>query len=175
MVSVAISMLLAVTLLVAALAKLRDPAPFRATLRTLTGARAARVLTVAVPVTEALLALALIAGVGAAALGVLALMLGFTAVLGRLVVPCNCFGARSDARPAAARTRNLLLAAAALALLVWPAEALWHVPAGDLLAAATVVVGLVCVWQLLVALVGYRRTTSHPPTMTSFGSTDTMS
>ena len=56
-------MLLAVTLLVAAVAKLRDPAPFRATLRTLTGARAARVLTVAVPVTEALLALALIAGV----------------------------------------------------------------------------------------------------------------
>ena len=56
-------------------------------------------------------------------------------------------------RPAAARARNLLLAAAALALVVWPAEALWHVPAGDLLAAATVVVGLVCVWRLLAALV----------------------
>ena len=160
----AISMLLAVTLLVAALAKLRDPAPFRATLRTLTGTRAARVLTVAVPVTEAVLAVALIAGVSAAALGVLALMLAFTAVLGRLergVVPCNCFGARTDVRPAAARARNLLLAAGALVLVVWPAEAVWHVPAGELLAAATVVVGAICVWQLLVALsAGSLR--SHP-------------
>ncbi len=149
-------MLLAVTLLVAALAKLRDPAPFRATLRTMTGARAARVLTVAVPVTEALLAAALIAGLPIAAVAVVALMLAFTAVLGRIergVIPCNCFGARSDVRPAAARTRNLVLAAAALALLVWPAEALWHVPARDLLAAATVVVGLICVWRLLAALV----------------------
>ena len=133
-VSVAISMLLAVTLLVAAVAKLRDPAPFRATLRTLTGARAARVLTVAVPVTEALLAAALIAGVcRAAARG------GARAdarpsppcSAGSMRVPCNCFGARSDVRPAAARARNLLLAAGALALVVWPAEALWHVPAGD--------------------------------------------
>jgi len=157
----AISMLLAVTLLVAALAKLRDPAPFRATLRTLTGTRAARVLTVAVPVTEAVLAVALIAGVSAAALGVLALMLAFTAVLGRLIVPCNCFGARNDLRPGAARVRNLLLATGALAIVVWPAEAVWHVPAGELLAAATVVVGAICVWQLLVALsAGSLR--SHP-------------
>ncbi len=157
----AISMLLAVTLLVAALAKLRDPAPFRTTLRTVTGARAARVLTVAVPVTEALLAVAMIAGVSAASLGVIVLMLAFTVVLGRLVVPCNCFGARSDLRPAAARVRNLLLAAGALAIVVWPAEAVWHVPAGELVAAATVVVGAICVWQLLVALsAGSLR--SHP-------------
>ncbi len=150
-------MLLAATLLVAALAKLRDPAPFRATLRTLTGARTARVLTVAVPIAEALLAGALIAGVAGAAFAALALMVVFTAVLGRLErgrgIPCNCFGARSDTRPVAARARNLLLAAGALALIVWPAEALWHVPVGDLLAAATVVVGLVCVWRLLAALV----------------------
>jgi hypothetical protein len=145
-------MLLAVTLLVAAAAKLRDPAPFRATLRTLAGARAARVLTVAVPVTEALLAGALIAGVSVAAVGVVVLMLAFTAVLGRLVVPCNCFGARTDVRPAAARARNLLLAAGALALVVWPAEALWEVAAGEMLAAATVVVGLICVWRLSAAL-----------------------
>ena len=146
-------MLLAATLLVAAVAKLRDPAPFHATLRTLVGGRAARVLTVAVPVIEALLAVALIAGVSVAAVAVVALMLAFTAVLGRLVVPCNCFGARSDARPVAARARNLLLAAGALVLVVWPAEAVWHVPAGELLAAATVVVGLACVWRLLVAFV----------------------
>jgi hypothetical protein len=151
-VSTAISLLLAVTLLVAALAKLRDPAPFRATLRTLTGARTARVLTVAVPMIEGALAGALIAGVSAAALGVFVLMLAFTAVLGRLVVPCNCFGARSDTPPAAARVRNLLLAAAALALVVWPAEALWQVAAGEMLAAATVVVGAICVWRLSAAL-----------------------
>ena len=149
-------MLLAVTLLVAAVAKLRDPAPFRATLRTLTGARAARVLTVAVPVIEALLAAALIAGLPIAAVAVVALMLAFTAVLGRLergVIGCNCFGARTDVRPAAARARNLLLAAGALALVVWPAEALWDVAASDMLAAATVVVGLICVWRLFAALV----------------------
>ncbi len=56
---------------------------------------------------------------------------------------------------------NLLLATGALAIVVWPAEAVWHVPAGELLAAATVVVGAICVWQLLVALsAGSLR--SHP-------------
>ena len=157
---------------------MRDPAPFRATLRTLTGARAARVLTVAVPVAEALLAGALIAGVAGrpVALAVLALMLAFTAVLGRLERGRATASAR--AATCARRPRAPATCCSRPARSRWSCarRALWDV-AGDMLAAATVAVGLVCVWRLSPRSCGrpLAPDPSHPPTITSFGSTDTMS
>src|SRR4051794_23400651 len=148
----AVCLLLAGTLAWAGVAKARDPAPFRITLRALVSRDAARRLAIAVPALELALAALLVAGVAprlVAAL-VLGLLSVFSAALWRLGdVSCACFGATpSDG----GRARNGLLAAGAAFLVAQPAGALWGVAAGELAGAATVAAGLACVWQLGTAL-----------------------
>jgi hypothetical protein len=153
-VAAAVCLLLAGTLAWAGVAKLADPAPFRHTLRALTPAAGARRLAVAVPGLELALAGLLVAGPAprvTAAL-VVALLAAFTAALTRLgavSAACHCFGASASG---AGRTRNALLALAAVVLLVHPVGPLWHVGAAELAGAATVAAGLACAWQLTTAL-----------------------
>jgi uncharacterized membrane protein YphA (DoxX/SURF4 family) len=143
----ALCVLLAGSLLTAAVAKLRDPRGFRATLRAL-GAPDA--MAWAVPALEIALAAALAGGGGrAAAAGTIVLLAAFTLVLGRLGdVPCRCFGAGSDGDARAGQVRNLALGALALALVARPAAPLWDAGARELAGAATVAAGLTCVWLL---------------------------
>jgi uncharacterized membrane protein YphA (DoxX/SURF4 family) len=148
-VAAAVCLLLAGTLAWAGAAKAADPAPFRLTLRALA---APGWLVVAVPAAELALAALLVAGVAprVTAAVVVALLAGFTVVLGRLgPASCHCFGA-DDGR--AGRLRNALLAGAALALLAWPAGPLWQAGASELAGAATVAVGAACAWRLTLAL-----------------------
>ena len=101
-------------------AKLARPAAM-ATSFTALGVPAAPGVARAVPVVELLVAVALLAAPRAGALGALALLVPFTAVLVRAVAagsqaPCNCFGA-SRAEPVswADVARNVMLAGLALA------------------------------------------------------------
>ena len=102
------------------------------------------------PAAELALAVALVAGGGrAAAAAALAVLIAFTAVLRRLgSVPCRCFGAGGDGDPRAGQVRNALLGAVALALVVWPAPAIWDAPVRELAGALTVALGLTCAWLL---------------------------
>ena len=150
----AVCLLLAGTFAWAGAAKLADPAPFRVTLRALTSTAGARRLAVAVPALELALAALLVAGVapGVVAVLIIALLAVFTAALTRLgavSAACHCFGASESG---AGRLRNALLAAAAVALIAWPAGPLWHVSAAELAGAATVAAGLACAWKLVTAL-----------------------
>ena len=89
----------------------------------------------AVPVLELLVAVALLATPRAGAIGALALLVPFTAVLGRAVrtgsqVPCNCFGAaRADPVSAVDVVRNGLLVAVALPAVTAGAPVLPGAPA----------------------------------------------
>ena len=147
----ALCVLLAGSFLIAGVAKLRDRPAFAATLASL---RAPAELARALPVAEIALAGALVAGGGrVAALVALAALGAFTVALARLGrVPCRCFGAGADGDPRTGQLRNLLLAAAAAALAVRPAPALWDVAARELAGAATVAAGLACAWLLAAAL-----------------------
>jgi uncharacterized membrane protein YphA (DoxX/SURF4 family) len=161
----AVTVLLAATLTLAAIAKIRDPAPFRTTLRVALSDRAARAVALLLPPIELVLAIALVSGVAGSLVAALTLLLmvAFTAALWWLerralasragtLLRCNCFGSGGDGDPATGRVRNLLLAAGAAVLVVEPAGALWDVGAGELAGAACVAVGLTCVWQLAIAL-----------------------
>jgi len=162
-VSAAATLLLAVTFAAAAIAKLRAPQPFVATLTALVPARAARPLARAVPLAELALAAWLVSGVAprVAALATLAALALLSLQLRRLqadpgLPSCNCFGAGGD--PGGGLLRNALLALAALVALVWPVDgALWALPASDLAAAATVALGAACLWTLARAVVPLSR------------------
>ena len=150
-------LLLAGTLAVAAVAKLADRAAFRATLVRHVPAAPARWLAVAVPAAELVLAAALVAGVGGrlAPAAALLLLVAFSAALAR-GARCRCFGAAGDGDPAAGRARNVLLGAAAVALIAWPPGPLWATGTEELAGAATVAAGLVCAWSLARALEAQR-------------------
>jgi hypothetical protein len=154
-VAAAACLLLAGTLAVAALAKLADRPAFAATLGAVVPPQRARWLAVAVPGAELLLAVALVTGAGArvAPAAALLLLVAFSAVLAR-GVPCRCFG--SDTDPGAARVRNVLLGASALALIGWPPGPLWAIEPAELAGAATVATGLACAWLLARALEAQR-------------------
>jgi hypothetical protein len=156
--SAAFSMLLAGTLLLAGIAKLRDPDGLTVVLRrTLGHGVPARTLARLIAAVELVLAAALVAVAGspvpAAATAVL--LLAFSAALRvaddrapQALAACNCFGAAGDSPAAQALLRNAFLVAAAVAVALAPPGALWSVPADELAGAATVAVGLACVWQL---------------------------
>ncbi|WP_320672184.1 MauE/DoxX family redox-associated membrane protein [Patulibacter defluvii] len=164
----AVTVLLAATLILAAIAKIRDPEPFRESLRIALPDRSARGIAATLPIVELVLAAALVAAPAGtagriAALLVLGLLLAFTAALlwlerraasrrDGMLLRCNCFGSGGDGDPATGRVRNLLLAVGAAALVAAPAGPLWRVDAGELAGAACVAIGLTCVWQLAVAL-----------------------
>jgi hypothetical protein len=154
-VAAAACLLLAGTLGVAALAKLADRPAFQATLGTVVPPQRARRLAVAVPVAELLLAVALVTGAGGrgAPVAALLLLVAFSVVLSR-GVPCRCFG--SDTDPGAARVRNVLLGATALALIAWPPGPLWAIEPDELAGAATVAAGLACAWSLAHVLEAQR-------------------
>jgi len=157
-VSAAATLLLAVTFAAAAIAKLRDPQPFVATLSALVSPRAARPLARAVPIGELALAAWLLTGAAprAAALVALAALALFSLQLRRLkadpgLPSCNCFGGGGD--PSGGLLRNALLALAAVVALVWPVDgAVWTLSASALAGAATVALGVVCAWTLGRAL-----------------------
>jgi uncharacterized membrane protein YphA (DoxX/SURF4 family) len=157
--SQAVMLVLAATFAVAAVAKLRAPAAFAASLETLAGSRAARPLALAVPAGELALAGALLAGVAPRAVAALALALlaAFTWALLRMraagAAPCNCFGARAAGDPSDGLARNAALGALALVLVIAPTSAPgWSYPVSDVVAAATVAIGVCCAWQLARAL-----------------------
>ena len=89
----------------------------------------------AVPVVELLVAVGLLATPRVGAIGALALLIPFTAVLARAVrtgseVPCNCFGgARADPVSAVDVVRNGLLVAVALAAVTARAPVVPGAPA----------------------------------------------
>jgi uncharacterized membrane protein YphA (DoxX/SURF4 family) len=161
--SAAATLLLAVTFAAAAIAKLRAPQPFVATLTALVSARAARPLARAVPVLELALAAALVAGLAPRLMALVSLVLlgVFSLALGRLrqdpgLPSCNCFGAGGD--PGGGLVRNALLAVAALVVLVAPLDGpLWSLSASELAGGATVAVGAACCWLLARALVPILR------------------
>ena len=115
----AAALVLAAVFVRAGAAKLARPAT-TATSFVALGVPAAGFAARAVPVVELLVAVALLAAPRAGALGALALLIPFTAVLARAVrtgsqAPCNCFGAaRVDPVSAVDVVRNVLLAALAL-------------------------------------------------------------
>jgi hypothetical protein len=147
----ALCVLLSGSFAIAGVAKLREPREFRVTLAVLAAPAA---LAWVLPALEIALAAVLVAGAGrVAALAAFVLLAVFTLVLRRLgTVPCRCFGAGADGDPRGGQVRNAALGVVALALAVWPAPALWDVPARELAGAATVASGLAFAWLLAAAL-----------------------
>jgi hypothetical protein len=164
--SVAVTLLLAATFAAAAIAKLRAPQPFVATLRALVPRALAAPLARLVPVLELVLAAVLVSGVAPRAAAAVALVLlgAFSVALARLrqdpsLPACNCFGG-GDADPRLGLARNCLLGLAALAALAWPVDgALWTADGAQLAGALTVTLGAICVWQLAGALASTLRLT----------------
>jgi hypothetical protein len=123
-VAVATASAVGCTLLVAGLAKLRDPAGVAPLLRALgVGARTSRVARVVVPVLELCVGVVLLSArfprAAAAAAALLSASFSGVLALARLrgvVQPCRCFGALDRAgSPVVAQARALLLLGAALA------------------------------------------------------------
>lgn len=117
-------MVLAVVLVAAALAKVRDPGRTRAGFERL-GLPAPAVVGRAVPAAEVAVAVLLVVVPAWGGMVAFALLAGFTAYLAGLVrsgrqVPCACFGATSD-RPIGARqlARNAVLLALAGTAALW--------------------------------------------------------
>jgi uncharacterized membrane protein YphA (DoxX/SURF4 family) len=160
----AILLLLGAVFAAAALAKFASPEPFRATLRTLYGRRAAAPMAVAVPVMEALLAAWLVSGASprkATALAVVMLLV-FTAVLMRIWrkgLTCGCFGEASESAPAG-MARNVALIALGAWVAMAPETAVidgpWSLGWGTILGRWTLVVGAACAWACAVQVVRRR-------------------
>lgn len=160
-------LVLATTFVFAAIAKLRDRAPFEQVLGAVAGETAARPLAFAVPVSELALAAALIAGVQprAIALLTLAVLVTFSWALVRLraqprIPSCSCFGSGAS-DPADGLVRNAALGALAVALVIAPHGAVWSRPLAEVVAAATVALGAACAWHLAGALAPLRRVSSR--------------
>ncbi len=130
----ACALLLAAVFVRAAAAKLARPVQ-TATSFVALGVPAAATAARAVPVVELLVAVALLATPRAGAIGALALLVPFTAVLAGAVragsrIPCNCFGAaRADPVSAVDVVRNGLLVAVALAAVTARAPVVPGTPA----------------------------------------------
>jgi hypothetical protein len=122
-VALAARVVLAIAFVFAAVEKLRDVTRVRAQMTELLGARAGSIATIATPIVELALAVALVLARSSAAPGILAalVLLAFTAVLVRAEarhVPCPCFGGGAPERPVGPLSilRNgVLLALAVLA------------------------------------------------------------
>jgi len=152
-------LVLATTFVLAAVAKMRDRAPFEQVLRAIAGRRAAWTLAFSVPTGELALGVALLIGLRprAVALMALAVLVAFSWALVRLraqphIPSCNCFGF-SAGDPDHGLVRNAALAALAVALIVAPhAGPVWSAPLSDVVAAATLALGAACAWHLGLAL-----------------------
>ncbi|MBA2717271.1 MAG: hypothetical protein H0U51_09520 [Propionibacteriales bacterium] len=158
------SLVLAGTLLTAALAKRRAPTQFRSILRDLVPGPLVQPLAVVVPAAEALIAALIIAGVATllSAAAALILVIAFSVALARMwqlgiTQDCGCFGEASHAStPASGLLRNAVLAACAVALIGWPPSATWFSDTPSLLVHIVAVAGLFGVWTLTLLLVERR-------------------
>ena len=148
----ACAVLLAAVFVRAGAAKLARPAQAAASFVAL-GVPAAVTAARAVPAMELLVAVALLAVPRAGAIGALALLLPFTAVLTRAVragsqAPCNCLGGNgTDPVSAVDVVRNVLLLALALAAVTARAPVVPGAPA-----VVTAVVAAACALGLLSTL-----------------------
>jgi uncharacterized membrane protein YphA (DoxX/SURF4 family) len=122
-IALAARVVLAIAFAIAAVEKLRGLTRVREQMSELLGARVGRIATIATPIVELLLAVALVIARSSAVPGILAalVLLAFTAVLVRAEarhVPCPCFGGGAPERPVGPLSilRNgVLLALAVLA------------------------------------------------------------
>ena len=141
----ACALVLAAVFVRAGAAKVARPAQTTTSFAAL-GVPAAGAVARLVPVVEVLVAVALLAAPRAGGIGALALLLPFSAVLGRAVragsvVPCNCFGAaRADPVSSIDVVRNVMLVALALVALS-AGEPSVPVPAAAAAAVATTTAG----------------------------------
>ncbi|WP_022927134.1 MauE/DoxX family redox-associated membrane protein [Patulibacter americanus] len=156
--SLALTLLLAGTMVLAGIAKLRDPDGLVVVLRRVVGHRVpGRALARSLAAVEIALGVALVLAAGspvpAAATAVL--LVAFSVALRvaddrapQALAACNCFGAAGDAPAGQALLRNAGLIVAAVVVALTPPGAPWSVAADELAGAATVAIGLTCLWQL---------------------------
>jgi putative oxidoreductase len=161
----AIILLLATVFVMAAIAKLRSTDAFRTVLRALLPRAMVGPAAVVVPVFELALAAFLLSGVapknaiacGAGTLGIFTIVLAV--MWWRGIKGCACFGEGvNTATTGSGILRNLILMAAAVYAIKEPGPINFFGPdVSSLLARATVVVGSLCLWATVSALVNLRK------------------
>jgi hypothetical protein len=160
-----IILLLAAVFALAAIAKLRSRDAFAAVLRSLVPALLVKPLSVMVPVLELALAAFLLSGIATqTAIGVsIGVLVLFTAVLGEMwrrgLKGCACFGESvNTATTSSGVIRNVMLIVAASCVVSNPgAVSFLGLDISSFLGRMTVVVGALCFWPCLVALIGQRK------------------
>jgi hypothetical protein len=161
--SIAATLVLAGVLGIAGVVKLRGPLAFRVVLKQLVPDGVARPLSVGIPLVELALAVLLVGGFWPRVTAALAMVvLGlFTLALVQmwragLNQDCGCFGESREAEsPASGVIRNAGLFGLAGLLLAEP-RSVWHASGDDLAAAATIAIGLACLWLTSSTLVTRR-------------------
>lgn len=161
----AIVLLLAIVFVIAAIAKLRSEAAFRAVLRGVFPKLLVEPLAAVVPVAELALAAFLLSGLAPqrAAVGAIILLALFTLTLAvmwwRGIKGCACFGESvNTATTGSGVIRNLfLIAAAAFVAHGSGPVALWGPDVSTLLGRLTLVVGALCLWSGALALANQRQ------------------
>jgi uncharacterized membrane protein YphA (DoxX/SURF4 family) len=156
-----IVLLLAAVFALAAVSKMRSRAAFEAMLRKLAPTRLVEPLTRIIPALELGLAAFLLSGVALrwAALAAFLMLIVFTLFLTRMrrsgLQGCACFGEDSNSATAAAGiVRNLMLMLGAAFIIANPESARpWQADFSGLLGQGTVVLGALCLWPCVVALV----------------------
>ncbi|MDB6123856.1 MAG: hypothetical protein JWQ71_2849 [Pedosphaera sp.] len=160
-----IILLLAAVFLTAAISKLRAQDAFRAVLRNLIHERLVNPTALIVPLVELLLAGFLLSGVAPqkVIIAAIALLAIFTVVLAEMwrrgLKGCACFGESvNTATTGSGVVRNIILIAAAVSMLVWPEPVSFFGPdISTFLGRLTVVVGALCFWPCVVAVVNRRK------------------
>ncbi len=161
----AIVFLLAVVFALAAVSKLRSREAFQAVLRKLMPGGWDVSLSRLVPIGELLLAAFLLSGIStrwAAMTSILALAV-FTWFLTRMrrfgLQGCACFGEESDSATAATGiARNLMLILGAAWIAARPDSVhLWNGDWPLLFGQATIVLGALCLWPCVVAMINRRQ------------------
>jgi uncharacterized membrane protein YphA (DoxX/SURF4 family) len=160
-----ILLLLSVGFVVAGVAKLAAPERFRATLRKLMPAGAARLAGTGVPILELLLAAWLVSGIAPrhAAATAMLVLLAFSIMLRKMWrrgLSCGCFGEVADSAPSGLARNAILIALAACVALPATFDANDSPWAGGptlVLGRFTIVLGAACLWPCLVALLQRRQ------------------
>lgn len=163
--SPAIVFLLASVFALAAGSKMRSLHAFRAVLRKLMPVGWDKTLAQIIPVGELLLAAILLSGfaphwAAGAAILVLAVFTAFLLRMRRIGLKgCACFGEESNATAAATGiARNLILILGAMWVAARPDSVrIWSQNLATLTGQATVVLGALCLWPCVVALVNRLR------------------
>lgn len=160
-----IILLLVTIFILAAISKLRSLDAFSAVLRNLIPAPVVGPTSIIIPVVELILAGFLLSGIAPqkAIVAAIALLVVFTIILTEMwrrgIKGCACFGETvNTATTSSGVIRNLILIAAAASIANDPGPISFVGPdVSSFLARATVVVGALCFWPCLVALVNRRK------------------